>query len=127
MNDRSNAKPMLIGGEWIAEGEEAIVSVNPANGQVNYEICAATPRHVDAAVESARQAVSAPAWRDMLAHKRARLLASWPTSSRRVLKICSHADAGERQGPRGVPNTSGSSGGDIPLLRGSVAKRKDQR
>jgi len=75
MNDRSNAKPMLIGGEWIAEGEEAIVSVNPANGQVNYEICAATPRHVDAAVESARQAVSAPAWRDMLAHKRARLLA----------------------------------------------------
>src|SRR6185369_13720120 len=65
MNDRSNAKPMLIGGEWIAEGEEAIVSVNPANGQVNYEICAATPRHVDAAVESARQAVSAPAWRDM--------------------------------------------------------------
>ena len=32
MNDRSNAKPMLIGGEWIAEGEEAIVSVNSANG-----------------------------------------------------------------------------------------------
>jgi len=46
MNDRSNAKPMLIGGEWIADSEEAIVSVNPANGQVNYEICAATPRHV---------------------------------------------------------------------------------
>ena len=39
---------MLIGGEWIADSEEAIVSVNPANGQVNYEICAATPRHVDA-------------------------------------------------------------------------------
>src|SRR6185436_11554782 len=75
MIDRSNAKPMLIGGEWIADSEEAIVSVNPANGQVNYEICAATPRHVDAAVESAGQAVSAPAWRDMLVHKRARMLA----------------------------------------------------
>jgi betaine-aldehyde dehydrogenase len=69
------AKPLLIGGEWIADTEDAIVSVNPANAQVNYEVCAASPRHVDAAVNAAREAAGAAAWRDMLPHQRARLLA----------------------------------------------------
>jgi betaine-aldehyde dehydrogenase len=68
-------KPLLIGGEWIADSAEAIVSVNPASGEVNYEVCAATARHVDAAVDAARQAGGSSAWRDMLPHKRARLLA----------------------------------------------------
>jgi betaine-aldehyde dehydrogenase len=75
MNAPTKAKPLLIGGEWISGTGEVIVSVNPATGQVNYEVCAATPRHVDAAVESARQAASAAAWREMLPHRRARLLA----------------------------------------------------
>jgi betaine-aldehyde dehydrogenase len=69
------AKPLLIGGEWISDTEDAIVSVNPATAQVNYEICAASARHVDAAVAAAREAVDSAAWRDMLPHKRARLLA----------------------------------------------------
>ena len=72
---RHDAKPLLIGGEWIAEGADTITSVNPASGQVNYEVCAATARHVDAAVEVAQRAAGAGAWRDMLPHKRARLLA----------------------------------------------------
>jgi len=76
MKPQHHAKPFLIGGEWIADSEEAIVSVNPANGQVNHEVCAASLRHVDAAVEAARQAVAAAAWREMLPHKRARLLAN---------------------------------------------------
>ena len=75
MHNKNTARPMLIGGEWIADSEEAIVSVNPANGQINYEVCAASPRHVDAAVDSARQAAGASSWREMLPHKRARLLA----------------------------------------------------
>jgi betaine-aldehyde dehydrogenase len=50
--------------------------VNPATGRVNYEVCAATAGHVDAAVEAATQAAHASAWRDMLPHKRARLLAN---------------------------------------------------
>ncbi len=70
----TRAKPFLIGGEWIGESTETIVSVNPASGEVNYEVCAATARDVDAAVDAARQAAASAAWRDMLPHKRARLL-----------------------------------------------------
>lgn len=69
------AKPLLIGGEWRSDTDDAIVSVNPATGQVNYEISAATPRHVDAAVDSAQRAAAASGWRDLLPHRRARLLA----------------------------------------------------
>lgn len=75
MSRGASAKPLLIGGEWIGDTEDVIVSVNPANGQVNYEVCAAAARHVDAAVKSARLAASAVAWREMLPHQRARLLA----------------------------------------------------
>ncbi len=75
MSAAGGPKPLLIGGEWIADSPEAIVSVNPANGEVNYEVCAATARHVEAAVDAARRAGSGTAWRDMLPHKRARLLA----------------------------------------------------
>jgi betaine-aldehyde dehydrogenase len=41
---------------------------------VNHEVCAADARHVDAAVAVARDAAANPAWRDMLPHRRARLL-----------------------------------------------------
>lgn len=74
MSCATKTKALLIGGDWIGDTGQTIVSVNPANGQVNYEVCAATPRHVDAAVESARQAVGAATWREMLPHRRARLL-----------------------------------------------------
>jgi betaine-aldehyde dehydrogenase len=76
MTSETQARPLLIGGDWIGDTSESIASVNPATGQVNHAVCAATPRHVDAAVESARQAATAPAWREMLPHRRARLLAT---------------------------------------------------
>lgn len=56
-------RPLLINGEWIADTGEALVSVNPANGRVNYEVSAAGAREVDAAVASATQAVNPSAWR----------------------------------------------------------------
>jgi acyl-CoA reductase-like NAD-dependent aldehyde dehydrogenase len=74
MNRTAQRKPLLIGGEWV-DSPEAIVSVNPATGAVNYEVSAATAQHVDASVDAARQAAGSSAWRDMLPHKRARLLA----------------------------------------------------
>jgi betaine-aldehyde dehydrogenase len=68
-------KPLLIGGQWLNDADDVIVSVNPATGRVNHEVCAASARHVDGAVESARKAADATSWREMLPHKRARLLA----------------------------------------------------
>lgn len=75
MSRAGDAKAMLIGGQWRADSDEVIMSVNPATGRVNYEVCAAAARHVDAAVEAATRAANASAWRDLLPHKRARLLA----------------------------------------------------
>ncbi|MDM9557868.1 MULTISPECIES: aldehyde dehydrogenase [Bordetella] len=67
-------KPLLIAGEWIAAPGQAFESINPATGQTNFLISAASEAHVDQAVESAWNAVRQPAWRDMLPHKRAALL-----------------------------------------------------
>ncbi len=75
MGQGNEARPMLIGGQWLADADDVIVSVNPATGQVNHEVCAASARHVDAAVAAASAAAGAAAWREMLPHKRARLLA----------------------------------------------------
>lgn len=72
----AEAKPMLIGGEWIADADETIASVDPATGRRNHEVCAASHRHVERAVAAARAAAELPAWRDLLPHRRARLLAS---------------------------------------------------
>jgi betaine-aldehyde dehydrogenase len=76
MSARRNPEPLLIGDRWVGDSEHTLASVNPANGQLNREVCAAMPRHVDAAVEAARDAAGAPSWRHMLPHKRARLLAA---------------------------------------------------
>lgn len=67
-------KPMLIGDDWITRERDALVSTNPATGAVNYHVSAATEEDVDHAVTVACAAVQQPAWRDMLAHRRARLL-----------------------------------------------------
>jgi betaine-aldehyde dehydrogenase len=67
-------KPMLIGGEWIANDAEAFDSINPADGSVNYRVSTANAGHVDQAVAAARTAASRPAWRDMLPHVRAQIL-----------------------------------------------------
>jgi acyl-CoA reductase-like NAD-dependent aldehyde dehydrogenase len=67
-------KPLLIGGEWISDTPGRLTSVNPATGETNFEVCAAGEAHVDAAVEAALRAAAAPAWREMLPHRRAQLL-----------------------------------------------------
>jgi betaine-aldehyde dehydrogenase len=66
--------PFLIDGEWIHDESSLLTHVNPATGEVNYQICEASEAHVDAAVESAHQSARGPAWRNMLPHERARLL-----------------------------------------------------
>jgi betaine-aldehyde dehydrogenase len=71
----AQVKPLLIGGEWVNGSAQTIVSVNPATGEINHEVCAASAQHVDAAVTAARHAAAAPGWREMLPHQRARLLA----------------------------------------------------
>ncbi|HUU74002.1 MAG TPA: aldehyde dehydrogenase family protein [Burkholderiales bacterium] len=67
-------KPLLIGDRWVTDTGAALESINPATGQKNYTVCAATAREVDDAVAVARQAADARSWRQMLPHVRARLL-----------------------------------------------------
>jgi betaine-aldehyde dehydrogenase len=66
--------PFLIGGEWIQDTASHFTHVNPATGEVNYEVCAGTEEHIDAAVQAANQAAINPSWRNMLPHVRAQLL-----------------------------------------------------
>ena len=76
MSTAASAKPFpfLIGGEWVGEDLSFITHINPATGKVNYEVCAGTEDHINAAVESAYRAAAEPAWRNMLPHNRALLL-----------------------------------------------------
>lgn len=56
-------RPLLIGGDWIAEGDApAIRSVNPADGSVIATIAAGGARAVDSAVRSARGVFEAGTW-----------------------------------------------------------------
>ena len=66
--------PFLIGGEWITESSSYITHINPATGEANYEVAAATEADIDAAVQTAHKAAAHPAWRNMLPHLRAQLL-----------------------------------------------------
>ena len=66
--------PFLIGGEWIQDTSSYITHVNPATGEVNYQICAGTEAHIATAVKSEHKAASPPAWRSMLPHNRAQIL-----------------------------------------------------
>src|SRR5579872_2432830 len=70
----STPVPFLIGGEWVRDTSSHITQVNPATGEVNYQVCAGSEAHIDAAVQSAHIAASKPAWRDMLPHVRAQIL-----------------------------------------------------
>jgi len=66
--------PFLIGGQWIGETPSYITHVNPATGEVNYQVCAGTEAHIDAAVKTAHAAASKAEWRNMLPHNRAQIL-----------------------------------------------------
>ena len=65
--------PMLIGDAWHASNA-TLDSINPANGVLNHRVAAATAAEVDRAVLAATAAAAAPAWRDLLPHRRAALL-----------------------------------------------------
>jgi betaine-aldehyde dehydrogenase len=70
----SEAKPMLIGGEWSTGSGATFTSQNPATGDINYEVCEATAKDVDRAVRDAERAANETSWRQMLPHVRGRLL-----------------------------------------------------
>src|SRR5579863_5167417 len=76
MSTVTGAKPVpfLIGGQWIQDTSSHITHVNPATGEVNYQVCAGTEAHIDAAVKTAHAAASKAEWRNMLPHNRAQLL-----------------------------------------------------
>jgi betaine-aldehyde dehydrogenase len=67
-------RPFLVNNQWLSGGGTPFVSVNPADGNIIAEIGAANAADVDAAVAAARAALQSPAWRDLKAHERARLL-----------------------------------------------------
>lgn len=66
--------PFLIGGDWISDTSSYITHVNPATGEINYRVCAASETHLEDAVKSAHEAAQKPSWRRMLPHERARIL-----------------------------------------------------
>jgi len=68
--------PLLVNGEWIVGGGPSLTSVNPATGEVNHRVSAASAQDVDAAVASATRAAAAASWRNLLPHARARLLSA---------------------------------------------------
>jgi betaine-aldehyde dehydrogenase len=72
----STAPPVgfVIGSEVRTDSDQTIQSVNPATGQVDHEVFAARPRHVDEAVTVAARAAADTTWRSMLPHARARIL-----------------------------------------------------
>lgn len=67
--------PFFVSGKPVTGTGPTFVSRNPATGEVNYELSAASAADVDAAVASAQQAVRSAAWRNMRPHERARIIA----------------------------------------------------
>ncbi len=70
----AKAKPMLIGDQWTNDSGAVLESVNPATGQTNFAVCAATGEEVERAVSVAQEAARNSDWRQMLPHARGRLL-----------------------------------------------------
>lgn len=64
----------LIGDQWREGTAPPFESINPANGEVAAVVAQSSEADVEDAVRAARDAMAAPAWRDMPVHKRARLL-----------------------------------------------------
>lgn len=74
-NYLSQPRGMIINGEHVAsESGETYETYNPATGAVLTTVPQSTAADVDAAVKSARQAFENPAWRDMTAMDRTKLL-----------------------------------------------------
>lgn len=64
-------KPLLIGGQWINGRGEPILSVNPANGEVNARISTASTDDLALAVSTAERAYTNSGWKELLPHQRA--------------------------------------------------------
>ncbi|SCG07115.1 aldehyde dehydrogenase (NAD+) [Streptomyces sp. Ncost-T6T-2b] len=65
---------ILIAGRWRRGAGEPLDTVDPATGRVLATLRAASADEVDEAARAAAKAAADPAWRDLLAHERARLL-----------------------------------------------------
>jgi acyl-CoA reductase-like NAD-dependent aldehyde dehydrogenase len=72
--DMGEIRPLLVDGEWISQTGQRLASSNPATGQDNGWVAAASPDTVEHAVRSGARAAADPAWRNLLPHQRARLL-----------------------------------------------------
>ncbi|HSP25772.1 MAG TPA: aldehyde dehydrogenase family protein, partial [Saliniramus sp.] len=66
--------PFLVGDTWTTGRGEPFESVNPADGSVAARLGAADAADVDAAVACARAAFAQASWRNLLPHRRGRLL-----------------------------------------------------
>ena len=66
----------LVGGERRQGSGQPFASVDPATGEVNYELASAGPDDVARCVDVAREAAARPAWRDRRPHERARILSA---------------------------------------------------
>jgi len=71
---RQQPKPMLIGGERVSTAGEPLLSINPADGELNHAICAAGAAEVDRAVRVATGAAHRPDWRALQPPQRASIL-----------------------------------------------------
>ena len=87
---RQTPKPMLIGGERISNAGEPLISVNPANGEINHAICAAGAAEVNRAVQVAAQAAGQSDWRDLQPHRRAAILHRIGELMQRDAELFSH-------------------------------------
>lgn len=64
-------EPMLVGERWMQGGGEPIPSVNPANGELNASVSAASQSDIELAVTTAQQAYAHSGWKELLPHQRA--------------------------------------------------------
>lgn len=64
----------LVGKNWVEGRGSSFESINPFDGSVAAVVGHADEHDVDEAVRAAREALEKPSWRDLPAHKRARLL-----------------------------------------------------
>ena len=65
---------ILIAGQWRRGAGDPLDTVDPATGHLLATLHAASAEDVAEAAEAAAKAVADPAWRDLLAHERSRLL-----------------------------------------------------
>ncbi|MGW4870550.1 aldehyde dehydrogenase [Streptomyces chartreusis] len=71
---RTPVDEILIGGCFRRGTGTPIVTVDPADGRPITTVHAASPADVDEAARAAAESVATPAWRDLLPHRRARVL-----------------------------------------------------